>query len=185
MSLALVGCNAIAGIEPAQPACLDDEVKSGLETDIDCGGPCRPCPDAASCSEDTDCRSLACEDGACQIPRCWDGRKNGLETDVDCGGPSSLYRPCPRCWGEAECLDAIDCASLQCEPDGEIMRCRPSCCAGDCLGCEEFCINDCCETEGACCTDDSCGDGFPGAECDPENLASCVAPFICIELACR
>lgn len=69
------GSNATDGTEP-KTNCFDG-VKNchsgGCEENVDCGGPCEPCPN------------------------CSDGIKNGDETGIDCGG---FCDPCP--WIKAE-----------------------------------------------------------------------------------
>jgi len=62
-----------------------DGIKSGTETDTDCGGVCgSTCADTKVCSGNSDCASNRCEGGICTS--CTDGVKNGTETDLDCGG---------------------------------------------------------------------------------------------------
>lgn len=62
-----------------------DGIKSGTETDIDCGGVCgSTCIDTKICSVNADCASNRCEGGICTS--CTDGVANGTETDIDCGG---------------------------------------------------------------------------------------------------
>jgi len=48
----------------APQSCRDGE-KTGLESDIDCGGPCRPCPIEKSCRLARDCISGLCNAGEC------------------------------------------------------------------------------------------------------------------------
>lgn len=53
--------------------CLSGEL-DGTETDIDCGGAsCPSCPDGAKCIVASDCNSLVCTSGTCQVPSCTDG----------------------------------------------------------------------------------------------------------------
>ncbi len=62
-----------------------DGIKSGTETDVDCGGVCgSTCVDTKICSANSDCASNRCEGGICTS--CTDGVLNGTETDIDCGG---------------------------------------------------------------------------------------------------
>jgi hypothetical protein len=62
-----------------------DGIKSGTETDVDCGGVCgSTCTDTKICTANSDCASDRCEGGICTS--CNDGLKNGSETDIDCGG---------------------------------------------------------------------------------------------------
>ncbi len=55
----------------AAPAC-DDTIQSGLETDVDCGGPmCTGCEIDQVCSEGVDCLSGSCDMGLCVLaPNC-------------------------------------------------------------------------------------------------------------------
>jgi hypothetical protein len=77
-------------VRETAPHCRDDVV-SGEETGIDCGGVCIPCADGQGCVVGTECWSNVCIGGICQAPACWDGVHNGDETGVDCGGS------CPPC----------------------------------------------------------------------------------------
>ena len=75
--------------------CLD-KMKTGDETDVDCGGKtCVPlmglCISGQHCKAASDCESRVCKSGTCAAAICTDGVKNGDETDVDCGGA------CPAC----------------------------------------------------------------------------------------
>lgn len=86
------GQACIAGADCTSTRCenalcstCSDGVKSGTETDIDCGGVCgSTCVDTKICSINSDCASNRCEGGICTS--CTDGVKNGTETDLDCGG---------------------------------------------------------------------------------------------------
>ncbi len=71
---------------PAPADCFDD-IANGDETDVDCGGSCRPCTDGRSCSVADECFSGVCTAATCQAPSCSDGVTNGDEIDTDCGGP--------------------------------------------------------------------------------------------------
>jgi hypothetical protein len=46
-------------VDCAVPTC-DDEILSGDETDVDCGGPCSPCEQCLECVTDLDCESGFC-----------------------------------------------------------------------------------------------------------------------------
>ena len=95
-------------LEPAT-GCADG-VKSGAETDVDCGGPdCSPCEAGRQCVEARDCRSTLCEGNQCQPQNCSDSVKNGTETDVDCGGPD-----CSGCGAGYGCTAGSDCTSGSC-----------------------------------------------------------------------
>jgi hypothetical protein len=85
-----------------------DRARDFGETDVDCGGPCAPCPAQAACSGPADCQGAGCDAGRCRAPTCADGLANGFETDVDCGGP------CAGCAAGARCEAREDCASGAC-----------------------------------------------------------------------
>src|SRR5690606_15932155 len=90
------------------PSCSDG-VANGLESDVDCGGPCPPCGDGKTCTKGQECLSGVCQGGVCQPPKCDDGLKNGGESDVDCG------QSCPdKCADGETCLVAADCESANC-----------------------------------------------------------------------
>lgn len=94
---------------PLQPLCTD-QVRNGDETDVDCGGSCRPCELGDSCSLPADCEDGTCSDGTCAVPPCGNGVQDAGESDVDCGGT------CQACTGGRSCRAASDCASGVCEP---------------------------------------------------------------------
>jgi hypothetical protein len=111
------------------------------ETDIDCGGPCRPCFLGYTCAVDSDCLSEVCTQGACQAPTCSDGVQNDKETGIDCGGPTD----CPLCPSGQGCRLRSDCQSGVC---WEGLCQAPSCtdgwmngdengedCGGPCVPC--------------------------------------------------
>ena len=99
---------------PVEQTC-DDGVQNGDETDLDCGGACGPCADAAGCAGPQDCVSGVCgDDMRCAVPACDDGLQNGAESDVDCGGD------CAACGDGAQCNDGQDCNIGVCGPD---MQC--------------------------------------------------------------
>ena len=70
--------------DAAAPSC-DDLRQNGSETDVDCGGDCRPCSRGSMCRVADDCQSGVCSEGRCAEPTCDDGVQNGEESDVDCG----------------------------------------------------------------------------------------------------
>ncbi|HKY35800.1 MAG TPA: discoidin domain-containing protein [Polyangiaceae bacterium] len=104
--------------EVDKPSVCADEMPSEAESDIDCGGGCPACGMGRTCRMHSDCESLACDDGTCQLPTCTDEVKNGAEADIDCGG---VCDPCP--FG-SDCRKAEDCAEHVCSKS----RCQvPSC----------------------------------------------------------
>ncbi|TNF25669.1 MAG: DUF4215 domain-containing protein [Deltaproteobacteria bacterium] len=67
-------------------ACTDG-FQNSEESDVDCGGPvCSACADGDTCLAASDCASLVCTGGVCQVPTCSDGVQNGDEVGRDCGG---------------------------------------------------------------------------------------------------
>jgi hypothetical protein len=139
------GCNGILGLEERLPIDSDagsggtggtsgpgggmtsgggsctDGTKNGKETGVDCGGPCKPCPDGDGCMVGPDCDSKVCVGGSCATPTCNDKQANGSETGVDCGGTG-----CPKCSAGSVCTKNADCKGFclngMCEPtctDGE------------------------------------------------------------------
>lgn len=61
-------------------------------------------PNGQSCATSSQCCSLSCMSGSCQVPTCTDGIKNGNETGIDCGGGT-----CPACPLGQGCLTITDC----------------------------------------------------------------------------
>jgi hypothetical protein len=68
------------------PLCTDG-VMNGLETGVDCGGPCPPCPHCYDGVQDMGETDVDCGGPCPACPSCSDGTKNQGETGVDCGGP--------------------------------------------------------------------------------------------------
>ncbi|KYF90195.1 hypothetical protein BE17_06025 [Sorangium cellulosum] len=90
--------------------CVNTSLDTALgETDFNCGGPCRPCPEDARCLVGADCIGRVCAGGFCRAPTCDDDTVNGPETGEDCGGG------CPvRCPAGEGCQTGADCASGVC-----------------------------------------------------------------------
>jgi uncharacterized membrane protein len=104
---------------PPQGSCQDG-IRTGEETDIDCGGDtCIACATGASCQRHTDCTSGACLAGVCVATNCEDGVRNGNETGVDCGGD------CARCRTSAcNCASSPALMPLECdETEGYLSTC--------------------------------------------------------------
>jgi hypothetical protein len=153
------------------PTCSDG-VTNQHESDLDCGGPCKPCIRYQNCSGHSDCDSRVCRDGACATAVCSDHVQNQNESDVDCGGH------CDKCADGKRCASAYDCASGICGAHG---RCVPQTCldgkAGDgelardcggvCAPCNSgtgvYCFADASCSSGVCksgaCAFPSCADG--------------------------
>jgi hypothetical protein len=172
------------------PKC-DDNVKNGVETDVDCGGVlCVPCHTGKSCRDDLDCSSNVCLNSICAPALCNDAKRNGNETDVDCGGGECLV-----CRDSSACIRNEDCASLVCS-SGTCVQ--PTCidgrkngaetdvdCGGPCDPCEQLqtCTshNDCKDRNclGFICQPPTCFDGIRnGNESDVDCGLSC--PLQCL-----
>ncbi|MCA9650577.1 MAG: hypothetical protein KC501_11750 [Myxococcales bacterium] len=61
------------------PAC-DDGLRSGQESDVDCGGSCVPCSQGDGCDEHGDCETGFCVEGRCGYPA---SCRERLEADPD------------------------------------------------------------------------------------------------------
>ncbi len=109
--LHLVPCDD-GGCQAAPIDTCVDGILDGDETDVDCGGTCRPCAADAACTAPTDCQAGTCTDDACDATTCTDGVQNAYEGDVDCGfgcGPCAIGDTCyftTDC-GTAECVDGV------------------------------------------------------------------------------
>lgn len=169
-TIALLLCSAcesqtIDAPDDGKPGCTDGN-KNGSETDIDCGGSCRPCGDGKTCAAASDCAAGTCTGGVCRAPSCTDATRNGSETDTDCGGS------CQPCANAKGCLTPADCVSKICTAS----RCQTDCtdvlvggefdtwCGGSCSPCPDGRIcrqaSDCigiCDT-GRCRTPKSCAE---------------------------
>jgi hypothetical protein len=84
-------------------SCKVNNVKDGVETDVDCGNYCAPCGNGKACVIGTDCASLVCAFNACQAPTCSDGVRNQGESDVDCGISACLCPAGKICQTNANC----------------------------------------------------------------------------------
>jgi hypothetical protein len=102
------------------PASCGNGRQDGLETDVDCGGGCRPCAAGQGCWAGSDCESLVCVEEVCQAATCADGLQNQGEAEVDCGGPCPPCphgRPCSPLGGECEPYGV--CLSGRCDVYGQ------------------------------------------------------------------
>jgi len=91
----------------SQASCTD-QIKNGLETDVDCGNGCQKCEKEKKCRVTSDCKTgLACSSGKCQdLGPCYDAILSDTETDVDCGGACSQ-----KCAEGNKCRETKDCES--------------------------------------------------------------------------
>jgi hypothetical protein len=174
------------------PISCTDGMRNGSEGGVDCGGGCdRRCDTGSRCSDDRDCISGRCVDGACSQPSCDDGARGPEETDVDCGGVCDA-----RCGSGLGCRTNDDCGpGLFCP--AEAQRCADvSCqdgvrnggetdtdCGGDCPGCSDGapctlgadCQSSVCGDDGRC-APASCNDAVRNQnETAPDCGGSCAA----------
>jgi hypothetical protein len=101
----LAPCSDAACTRAAPAATCFDRVRNGDETDVDCGGSCRPCAGGGTCTVAADCVTQACDGGRCRAPSCGDAIRDGYEIDIDCG-PG-----CGKCVDGAHCHEEADCQS--------------------------------------------------------------------------
>jgi len=162
--------------------------KDGDETDVDCGGSCKPCSDGFVCTVDGDCSSGLCGTTyVCVSGGCSDQVQGPDETGIDCGGS------CPACLGEA-CGSNAECQSGFCK--GGLCD-TPSCidgikngaetgvdCGGECPKCADgsgcvadvHCESGYCNSDGIC-AGPSCGDAvLNGTETDVDCGGAGCAP---------
>jgi hypothetical protein len=102
----------VCRLHECQPSTCSNGLKDGTETDVDCGGTCPPCREAAHCRIDQDCASDACEPVrlTCSAATCLDDQQDNGETDVDCGGSA-----CSPCLPRKKCAAGSDCVSNRCD----------------------------------------------------------------------
>jgi len=106
----VAACGKVVDNAPdAGPSCTDN-IKNGMESDVDCGGPCDPCADGKFCGGGDDCENGICNAGNCAAPSCNDGVKNGTELDVDCAGSCGVGT----CKAGQTCTDNTQCKSQMC-----------------------------------------------------------------------
>ncbi len=160
-----------------QPPKCDDNTTNGDETDLDCGGSCKPCEATKKCKVPADCASGVCSDKGmglqCQPPSNTDKVKNGDETDVDCGGAGN-----PKCADGKKCTVRDDCTSDVC--DAGSGTCKAAVCNDgvvngtetdvDCGGpaCPRCADLKSCKTADDC-TSGVCKDVGKGLECQPPS----------------
>ena len=165
----------------------NDSIKNYGETDIDCGGSCKPCDEGKKCIRNADCSTKYCIEGICKKPSCSDGLKNQDETDVDCGGS------CGPCADGKKCSVNSDCANKLCQNNvcKKEVKCEIALtctdglknqdetdidCGGQCKACKDgkacktdgdcasiYCLNNTCKT--ASCTDGIKNQDEKGVDC--------------------
>ena len=118
--------NEAADGKSVQKVCVScsDGQKTGLETDVDCGGrDCAPCIDNKIGKTDADCASGFLDRNTMKCASCSDGVVSRDKTDTTCGAqlrnsetgvplPSSMG--CPACADGGVCKSDYDCSSGNC-----------------------------------------------------------------------
>jgi hypothetical protein len=148
----------------------DDGVRSGLETDVDCGGPsCKRCSDGKIGNSSKDCISGYLDVTTRLCSSCNDGVISGDKTDVSCGStlrdtntghPLTSSMSCPKCNDTQICVSNYDCTSNHCQSN----RCVS--CFNAVQDGNETCIdgggscNVKCDVDQACETGADCSTGF-------------------------
>lgn len=110
------------------PSCFDGEW-NGEESDLDCGGPCQPCPAGQHCKEPIDCIDQQCFDGMC----------GGFDCPMgECPPPG----PCLRwaCDPKSGCMPVPDDEGMPCDAD-DLCVFAGKCSQGECLGPTLDCSN--------------------------------------------
>lgn len=75
------------------PTCSDN-IRNGDETDIDCGGSCKPCQVGLSCSIDDDCTGKACIAQRCGVHSIIDARSGWTKFGGGTGGDHNELSQC-------------------------------------------------------------------------------------------
>ena len=91
------------------------------ETDVDCGGSCKPCLATDACKVNADCESKICDHthaDRCVVASCGDGKLDFSETDQDCGDACGACAVGKKCATLADCIThACDAVTLICDAD--------------------------------------------------------------------
>lgn len=163
-------------------------VKDGSETDVDCGGECKPCTGGHTCQQGSDCDNGFCVEGICcdtacqELCRTCNGNDNGGKSGV-CSKANAGLDPGARCSGQGlgtcdeggacRCKNGmrdgaetdVDCGGPDCQKCGDGHACSGNgdCGSGHCIG-------------GICCNTDCTG---PCHACNlaPHWVGRCVPVF--------
>lgn len=114
----LTGTVTNNGVTVTVSNACEDGVKSGMESDVDCGAVCTDkCNVAQGCRTAGDCLSGFCSvGGRCVATSCEDGSRTGNETAVDCGGSCSACAVGVSCTQNTDCAGTAACANNVCRP---------------------------------------------------------------------
>ncbi len=178
---------------PDGASSCDDNVRDGSETDVDCGGSCRPCALAQKCAADSDCSRVApgCDGalggcacnlvtGTCVVSHCADERQDSTESDVDCGGVCPGCGPQKHCGGDSDCSATVSgCAGTGCFCDAVSQTCVVSHCFDHKMDSSETAV-DC---GGGVCDGCTLGQGC-GRDYDCQSGACDGISFTCVTDTC-
>ena len=135
------GTDCVSGL-CAHHACVSctDGITSGLESDVDCGGPdCPACMDGHDCVSNDDCGSQLCvstHDNIRLCTSCSNAVRDPAEADVDCGAV------CPRACNDGQwCEEDLDCVSRDCVEGSCRAADALNFCVDSLLGQHETCID--------------------------------------------
>jgi hypothetical protein len=160
------------------PGSCDDGERNQGESDVDCGGPCEPCPEGQACISNQDCATMACSAGTCVAAACLADDEcaaiDGACTRGVCDPDSFTCVPVPANEGE-------DC------DDGSLCTSESACLAGaceavalaDCSGFDSPCTVGKCEPETGACIAVDVADGIG---CDDGN--NCTIAEVCQAGSC-
>ena len=104
-----------------------DKVKSGDETDVDCGGACPGCVVANTCSKNSDCASSNCVDGICCAPNC-----SGTCRSCAQATTTQPNGTCAQVVTGKQTTNGCQAAGFACDDLGSCVN--PTTCVGDCGG---------------------------------------------------
>jgi len=141
-----------------------DELLTTGETDIDCGGVCRPCAIGRRCESGNDCESTLCENAVC-VSSCEDPRRTGEACEIcrprfdgpDCQTCSERFQgsQCEVCSPRFAGADCTECAPPFAGDNCD--RCRDGRTGPDCMECTGRRAGPECQ---------ECASQFAGPECN-------------------
>lgn len=155
LTATVTGGGGVAG-ENSMPAHCDNDSIDGTESDLNCGGACKPCRVGELCKVHADCENRECTNGRCQNASCTDDAHNGDESDIDCGGEE-----CRACNPPRACRTDSDCTTQNCE--GNV--CQVASCSDQIQNGDETDVD---------CGGDDCPGCDVGKACD--DRSDCAAP---------
>jgi hypothetical protein len=152
-----------------------DGVKSGDETDVDCGGSCEPCLVGQGCTVARDCAGseVDCTDAVCTCDEGYGPSDEGLCEDLDECAPERSFAPCA---AGADCTNTVGGYICECVPPlvGDGVTCAAaSPCTADSADCD---ANATCADLGGGVLGCVCDAGYAGDGTTCEDIAECADP---------